>query len=155
MLSCVSAPVGLSAIESRTEKVSGSSPSREALRLAGRDDHGQERRSCRDECMPPSNVSDIRAWVQQQGMTVSDRGGLSQDVMAAYDKAHQKPRAAKAVKPGRAASAPGATATARPATKPRRSPGELEPERPASVPAPSAAAAASAPAGAEAGGSRP
>ena len=88
--------------------------------------------------MPPPKASDIRAWAQQQGMTVSERGRLAQDVVAAYDQAHDNGRAAKVVKPVRAATAPAATSTPRPAAKTMPTPDRAEPEKPTSVATPSA-----------------
>lgn len=34
------------------------------------------------------SAADIRAWAQQQGMTVSERGRVSAEVREAYDRAH-------------------------------------------------------------------
>ena len=38
--------------------------------------------------MSTPTASDIRIWAHEQGITVSERGRLSQDVLAAYVKAH-------------------------------------------------------------------
>ena len=38
--------------------------------------------------MSTSTASDIRTWAHEQGILVSERGRLSQDVLAAYVKAH-------------------------------------------------------------------
>ena len=38
--------------------------------------------------MRTPTASDIRTWAHEQGITVSERGRLSQDVLAAYVKAH-------------------------------------------------------------------
>ena len=34
------------------------------------------------------NLSDIREWARKNGYKVSDRGRISSEVQAAYDKAH-------------------------------------------------------------------
>jgi hypothetical protein len=35
-----------------------------------------------------SDLADVRAWAKEQGMEVSERGRVSQDVLSAYDAAH-------------------------------------------------------------------
>lgn len=35
-----------------------------------------------------SNTKDVRAWAQQQGMEISERGRIPVDVQRAYDAAH-------------------------------------------------------------------
>lgn len=49
--------------------------------------------------MSTPNASDIRTWAQRQGLTVSDRGRLPQDVMTAYGKAHSKTEPPQAASP--------------------------------------------------------
>ena len=66
--------------------------------------------------MTPPIASDIRAWARQQGLPVSERGRLSQDIVAAYDKAHAKVSALNTVSASKA-TRPSATAKARPAAK--------------------------------------
>lgn len=71
--------------------------------------------------MSTLNASDIRTWAQQQGLTVSDRGRLPQDVVAAYKRAHPDATAVQA--PAKAAKAISSTSSRRtksPATAPAR-----------------------------------
>lgn len=66
--------------------------------------------------MSTPKASDIRTWAQQQGITVSDRGRLPQEVVTAYNNAHDGP------KPAQVAPAKSAKATqpvVRRASKPR------------------------------------
>ncbi len=84
--------------------------------------------------MPSPTTADIRAWAQQNGHPVGDRGRLPAELVEAYDKAHRSgktPAQAPTKTPpaARPASRPAADpAPVRPATSPPATPKPAEPE---------------------------
>ena len=59
--------------------------------------------------MSTSTASDIRTWAHEQGITVAERGRLSQDVVAAYVKAHNGSVGADKTQSATAKSKPAST----------------------------------------------
>ena len=59
--------------------------------------------------MSTPTASDIRTWAHEQGITVSERGRLSQDVLAAYVKAHNGSVGADKTQSATAKSKPAST----------------------------------------------
>lgn len=50
---------------------------------------GGRRSTARKAATPGGNTSAVREWARANGHTVSDRGRISADVMAAYEKANR------------------------------------------------------------------
>jgi len=95
-----------------------------AARRAGRVDASPRRGQGRQGRPQGGNSSAVRAWAKQNGVPVSPRGRVPQDVMAQYNSAQQAPAAQPAPAPaesGTAEPVPAEPVPAESADKPKRS----------------------------------
>jgi len=95
-----------------------------AARRAGRVDASPRRGQGRQGRPQGGNSSAVRAWAKQNGVPVSPRGRVPQDVMAQYNSAQQAPAAQPAPAPaesGIAEPVPAEPVPAESADKPKRS----------------------------------
>ena len=49
---------------------------------------GRQTRRARDARAPKRNLTEVRAWAQENGYTVADRGRISSTVMEAFERQH-------------------------------------------------------------------
>ncbi|MFJ4038269.1 Lsr2 family protein [Microbacterium sp. NPDC090007] len=50
--------------------------------------HVAPRRASRPRAVPTRDLVDVRSWAEKNGFPISDRGRISENVLAAYDAAH-------------------------------------------------------------------